>query len=54
MAVSERLKTLNITTKQLTLLFYMAGLSCTKIPQIYQNEFTDLMKQMERLSREEN
>jgi hypothetical protein len=53
MASTERLKTLNITSKQLTLLFYMAGLSCTKIPEIYKIEFTDLMKQMERLSRED-
>lgn len=41
---------LKISPKQLTLLYFMAGLSISKLPEIYKKEFEDLMKQMDTLS----
>jgi len=49
--MSEKKNPLHITSKQLTMMYFMAGLSITKIPKIWKEEFEELMKQMAELSR---
>jgi len=39
-----------ISSDQLTMLYLMAGLSISKIPETYKKEFDDLMEQMNKLT----
>ena len=44
---------LEISSDQLTMLYFMAGLSVSKIPETYKKEFDDLMEQMDKILRTE-